>query len=424
VYWCSNNNEPVVAVFDGARAYCYTCKQDLDDGSGCHNFVVNIGRAWRDGKNANVVAERDAYLDRAERAERERDKANVRCRNAAVTLIQAIGACAPEDVEITALRMVERFEKAERERDDARADVARMAAALEGHRDAAQATLSRVRQWANTYGADLCPSGADTYGEGKRDAKRTIRSILNAQPTPPPDELRELAELVVKARVARGRLSPAATNSEVNDADSMLAYRIDKMDEWLRAHAQQPTPPASDPFDCCGGNDAELPHHHCSDCSEHPWSGEPDPRCMLAPEACPHKAPSEFAAAASPTWHLDIGFNAGGTDVLAQGRALIKAAYEAGLEAAAKICEQVVEDSDKAAAHGAHDCRRRIRAAKGGGEVMGDAKSDGTCAKSKDGRHCVHWWDEEDHPCCYCGSNAELDNEGDDDAGERRWEAK
>lgn len=27
------------------------------------------------------------------------------------------------------------------------------------------------------------------------------------------------------------------------------------------------------------------------------------------------------------------------------------------------------------------------------------------CPESPDGTHCVHWYDEEDMPCCYCGDN-------------------
>jgi hypothetical protein len=42
-----------------------------------------------------------------------------------------------------------------------------------------------------------------------------------------------------------------------------------------------------DAFRCCGGND-EHPKFHCSDCDEHPWSGEPDPRCVADPGRCVH----------------------------------------------------------------------------------------------------------------------------------------
>lgn len=44
-------------------------------------------------------------------------------------------------------------------------------------------------------------------------------------------------------------------------------------------------------FDCCGGND-ESPQHHCSDCAKHPWTGEPDPTCIIDPTRCVHAAES------------------------------------------------------------------------------------------------------------------------------------
>lgn len=27
------------------------------------------------------------------------------------------------------------------------------------------------------------------------------------------------------------------------------------------------------------------------------------------------------------------------------------------------------------------------------------------CSESPDKKHCVHWYDDEDTPCCYCGDN-------------------
>jgi hypothetical protein len=42
-----------------------------------------------------------------------------------------------------------------------------------------QATLGRIREWADTYGDDLKPTGADTYGEGKRDAKTQVKRMLS-----------------------------------------------------------------------------------------------------------------------------------------------------------------------------------------------------------------------------------------------------
>lgn len=63
-------------------------------------------------------------------------------------------------------------------------------------------------------------------------------------------------------------------------------------------------------FGCCGGNDEARrtparPQHHCSDCPEHPWAGEPDPRCITDPPRCPHAAPArESATAESTARHL------------------------------------------------------------------------------------------------------------------------
>lgn len=43
-----------------------------------------------------------------------------------------------------------------------------------------EAALGRVKTWTHEHGAALCPPGADTYGEGKRDAKREVAGILSA----------------------------------------------------------------------------------------------------------------------------------------------------------------------------------------------------------------------------------------------------
>jgi hypothetical protein len=48
----------------------------------------------------------------------------------------------------------------------------------------------------------------------------------------------------------------------------------------------------SDDFGCCGGNDG-VPRHHTSDCSAHPWSGRPDPRCLDGRATCPHASPKQ-----------------------------------------------------------------------------------------------------------------------------------
>lgn len=57
---------------------------------------------------------------------------------------------------------------------------------------------------------------------------------------------------------------------------------ISTFNAYLMANAR------GDGFNCCGGNDTQ-PRHHCSDCSEHPWSDKPDPRCVDSSDQCPHK---------------------------------------------------------------------------------------------------------------------------------------
>lgn len=39
--------------------------------------------------------------------------------------------------------------------------------------------LSLLQEWTNTYGKELCPPGADTYGEGVRDSKQKVQAILS-----------------------------------------------------------------------------------------------------------------------------------------------------------------------------------------------------------------------------------------------------
>lgn len=44
--------------------------------------------------------------------------------------------------------------------------------------DELEAVIARLREWASTHGAALCPPGADTYGEGMRDAKTQVCRLL------------------------------------------------------------------------------------------------------------------------------------------------------------------------------------------------------------------------------------------------------
>jgi len=64
-----------------------------------------------------------------------------------------------------------------------------------------------------------------------------------------------------------------------------LAVRAALFQRFAREYLAETA--GKDAFRCCGGND-EHPKFHCSDCDEHPWSGEPDPRCVANPRSCVH----------------------------------------------------------------------------------------------------------------------------------------
>lgn len=61
----------------------------------------------------------------------------------------------------------ERAAQAENERDDSNRDVVKL-----------KAKIGQLTSWTHFYGATLCPSGADTYGEGMRNAKQQVSKIL------------------------------------------------------------------------------------------------------------------------------------------------------------------------------------------------------------------------------------------------------
>lgn len=68
----------------------------------------------------------------------------------------------------------EKLGRCMRERDAAEA----RAIAAEGRVKALEAILGRVLEWTHRYGKDLCPPGADTYGEGVRDSKAAVERLL------------------------------------------------------------------------------------------------------------------------------------------------------------------------------------------------------------------------------------------------------
>lgn len=46
--------------------------------------------------------------------------------------------------------------------------------------DTLETALARLHEWTCTFGAELKPPGADTYGEGVRDSKARVASIISS----------------------------------------------------------------------------------------------------------------------------------------------------------------------------------------------------------------------------------------------------
>lgn len=53
-----------------------------------------------------------------------------------------------------------------------------LAQALVGEQDERDFVIGLLGDWTHEHGAALCPRGADTYGEGMRDAKQQVARIL------------------------------------------------------------------------------------------------------------------------------------------------------------------------------------------------------------------------------------------------------
>jgi hypothetical protein len=82
----------------------------------------------------------------------------------------------------------EKVDLLERERDARIAELERQLAK-------ADRTLAQIVAWTHEHGAALCPPGADTYGEGMRDAKAQVASMLRqleVSPSPTTGSLRVL----------------------------------------------------------------------------------------------------------------------------------------------------------------------------------------------------------------------------------------
>lgn len=149
---------------------------------------------------------------------------------AVATLARAVAALMEEDdggwtkearVELGRLRaenttLRERAESAERERDDARQHLRDLIARI--NRDGGQS------QEGYSLGASIDRAHNDVAALLHHNDALKARVAL----------LEERGALVVNARIVRGQLGHAASNGQVQDADSMLAYRIDKLAEALQ----------------------------------------------------------------------------------------------------------------------------------------------------------------------------------------------
>jgi predicted nucleic acid-binding Zn-ribbon protein len=78
-----------------------------------------------------------------------------------------------------------RLAEVERERDEARdawddsyQDLREVIDLREAEIARQHKTLGEIAEWSHTFGAALNPPGANTYGEGKRDAKDEVAAIL------------------------------------------------------------------------------------------------------------------------------------------------------------------------------------------------------------------------------------------------------
>ena len=141
-----------------------------------------------------------------EQAEKQRDEWCRQCNMASEAQADALNTVAAERAarqgwEVAAASQEKRAEQAEHERDTALARektaerllgeerLAKVAA--ETALASARTVLGRIDEWTHQYGAALVPSGADSYGEGMRNAKRQVAGLLTSSPAPvaaPSDE--------------------------------------------------------------------------------------------------------------------------------------------------------------------------------------------------------------------------------------------
>jgi hypothetical protein len=99
-------------------------------------------------------------------------------------------------------------------------------AAAEAECERLSAVFAQLNEWCCIYGKRLCPPGADTYGEGIRDAHTQVGAILNSV----------FGDLPLRARPDDGRVERVRAALIKNFADAGLRFNApDTADRITRA---------------------------------------------------------------------------------------------------------------------------------------------------------------------------------------------
>lgn len=116
-------------------------------------------------------------------------------------------------------------------------DVEVRAEKAEAERDQLNATLGALTAWTHEYGAALKPPGADTYGEGKRDAKNEVSAILREEAMKHPDGVTRVLE-EIEMDLRKGNIDFKQADA-ARAAALAVSYRLaPKMDAALAVNAE------------------------------------------------------------------------------------------------------------------------------------------------------------------------------------------